>query len=68
MKKSLKLKVKLMNRVENISTNGEIAHHEQFHPLPKCFQRSSAAEASESVYMMERVNIIANNTSHEPST
>ena len=33
----------------------EIAHYEQFLLLPHCFQKSSAAEASESVYIWERV-------------
>ena len=28
---------------------GEIAHYEQFLSLPECFQKSSAAEASESI-------------------
>ena len=36
-------------------TNGEIARLEQFPLLPHCFQNSSAAEASETVYMRERV-------------
>ena len=36
-----------MNTVENIEAKGEIAQKEQFLPLPKCFQKSSAAEASE---------------------
>ena len=35
---------------------GEIAHYEQFLLLPQCFQKSSAVEMSESVYMWERVN------------
>ena len=34
---------------------GEIAHHEQFLLLPQRFQYSSAAEASEDVYMREMV-------------
>ena len=33
----------------------EIAHHEQFLLFPKYFQKTSAVEASESVYMRERV-------------
>ena len=37
---------------------GEIAHHEQFHLWPQCFQKSSAAEASESVCMWERVKLV----------
>ena len=40
---------------ENIVTKGEIARFEKFLLLPECFQRSSAAEASENVYMRERV-------------
>ena len=43
-------------KVENIVAKGEIAHHEQFLLLPQCFQKSSASEAWESVYMRERVN------------
>ena len=35
---------------------GEISHHEQFLLLPQCFQKPSAAAASESVYICERVN------------
>ena len=35
--------------------NGEIAHYEQFIHLPQCFQKLSAADASESIYMWERV-------------
>ena len=38
---------------------GEIAGFEQFLPLSQCFQKSSATEASESIYMWERVKIIA---------
>ena len=44
-----------MNRVENIVAKGEIAHHVQFFLLPQRFQKSSPAEASESVDMWERV-------------
>ena len=36
--------VKLLNRVENIVANGEIAHNEQCLLLTQCFQKSSAAE------------------------
>ena len=36
-------------------TNEEIARFEQFLPLSQCSQISPAAEASESVYMWERV-------------
>ena len=38
-----------MNKVENIVAKGETACYEQFLLLPQCFQKSSAAEASESV-------------------
>ena len=44
-----------MKKVENILANGEIARFEQFLLLPTCFQKMSAAEASESVYMWESV-------------
>ena len=47
-----------LKKVENILANGEIAHLEPFLLLPTCFQKSSAAEASESVYMWERVKVI----------
>ena len=57
--------VQLLNRVENIVANGEIAHHEQFHlyhnvvnVVKKCCQKSSAANLSESVYRWERVKEI----------
>ena len=45
----------LSNGVENIIANEEIAHDEQFIHLPQCFQKLPGAEASESVYMKERV-------------
>ena len=48
--------VQLSNRDENSVAKGEIAHHEQFLLLPECFQKLFAAEASESVYMLESVN------------
>ena len=35
----------------------EIVHHEQLILLPQYFQKLSAAEASERVYMWERINI-----------
>ena len=47
---------KIRLKVENIVSKGEIARFEQFLLLPLCFQKPSAAEASESVYMRERVN------------
>ena len=34
-------------------TNGEIAHHEQILVLSQCFQKSSAADASENAFMLE---------------
>ena len=40
----------------NSVTKGEIAHYKQFRLLPKGVQNSSAAEASESVYMWEKEN------------
>ena len=36
---------------------GEIAHYEQFINLPQWFQKSSAAEASKSICMWERVKL-----------
>ena len=35
--------------------NEEIGNYEQFLLLPLCFQKSSAVDASESIYMWERV-------------
>ena len=52
------MKVKSFKRVENIGAKREIANYEQFLLLPQCFQKSSAAEVSESVYMWERVKQI----------
>ena len=53
-----------MKNVENIVAKGGIACFEQFLLLSQCFQKSSAADASESVYMWERVksfyDILAN--------
>ena len=43
-----------MYAVENIMAKEEIAHCELFLLLPQCFQKSSAAEVSESVYMWDR--------------
>ena len=43
--------VQSLEKVENIVTKGEIAHHEQFLLLPQCFQKSSAADASNCVGM-----------------
>ena len=44
-----------MKKVENILAKGEVARFEQFLLLSQCFQKSSAAEASERVFMWERV-------------
>ena len=43
--------------MENIVAKGEIACFEQFLLLSLCFEKSSAAEASKSVYMRERVKL-----------
>ena len=42
-------------KVENTVAKGKIVRFKQFHLLEQCFQESSAAEASERVYMGERV-------------
>ena len=47
----------LMNKVVNIVEKGIIARFEHFLHLPQCFHKASAAEASESVYMRERVKV-----------
>ena len=44
---------KLLNRVENIDTNEKIAYSEQSPLLSQCFDRSFAAEVSESVCMCQ---------------
>ena len=44
----------MLNKVENIVAKGWIAHHEQFHLWPQCFQMSSAAIASKCVCRSER--------------
>ena len=49
------MKTYLLNKVENIVSKGEIACFEQFLLLSQSFQNSSAAEASASIYMWERV-------------
>ena len=51
------MKEQLLNKVANIVTVGKNAHNEQFLLLSLCFQKLSAAEASESVCMLERVKI-----------
>ena len=51
------MKVQLLNTVENILAKGNITHNEQFCPLSQCFQKLSAAEASEKVCLWERVNL-----------
>ena len=43
-------------KVENIVAKGEIARFEQFLFCHYVFKKTSAAEASESVYMRERFN------------
>ena len=53
---TLKVQLKVqLNRIENMVTKGEIACFEQFSLLSPCFQKTSAAEVSESVYIRERV-------------
>ena len=41
------MEVLLLNTLENILANEEIAQYEQFLHLSECFQKSSAAEASD---------------------
>ena len=49
------MKTYLLKRVENNVSKGEIACFEQSLLLSQSFQKSSTSEASESVYMRERV-------------
>ena len=51
-----KMKLQLLKKVENIMVYGEFAHVELFLLLRQCFQKQSAAESLESVYMWDRVN------------
>ena len=55
MKKTQNISINEGIIIENIEAKGEIARFEQFLLLSKCFQQSSGAEASESLYMWERV-------------
>ena len=49
------MKTNLWNRVNIFVSKGEIYHFEQFLLLSQSFQKLSAADASESAYMRERV-------------
>ena len=51
------MEVYLLTKVENFVAKGEIAHFGQFLLLTQCFQKSSAADASESVNMWERIKL-----------
>ena len=55
--KSLKMKVSELKRVKNFVVKGEIAHYKQFLLLTHCFQKSSAADVSESICRWERVKL-----------
>ena len=50
------MKINVLNRVENILSNGEIDCFEQFLLFSQRFQKSFAADASETVYIRDRVN------------
>ena len=50
------MRVYLLKKVGNIVAKGVIACFEQFLLLSQCFQKSSASEAVESIYMWEIVN------------
>ena len=52
----MKVQSLLLNTVENIVAKGEINRFEQFLLMSQCFQKPSAAEASEIVYMRVMVN------------
>ena len=47
---------KLSKQVENIVGKGEIAHYEQFHLFPQCFQKAYFPGASKGVIVWEWVN------------
>ena len=46
------LKVVLLNKVEIDVTNGEVDRYEQVLLFSQCFRKSSAAEASKSIYII----------------
>ena len=45
------MKVHLSNRFENIVAKGEMVHNNKVFSLSQCFQKYSAANASECVYI-----------------
>ena len=47
---------KLSKQVENTVGKGEIAHYEQFHLFPQCFQKACFPGASKGVIVWEYVN------------
>ena len=49
------LRIIFLIELKTLWQKGEIAHYEQFLLLPKCFQKSAAAEVSTFVYMWESV-------------
>ena len=54
------MKEQSLNRVENMVSKGEIACFEPFLLLCHDFKKLSAAKASESAYMRERVKRVEN--------
>ena len=47
----------LLTKFENAMAKGENAHHELFLLLQQGFQKLSAADASESIYILEGVKL-----------
>ena len=52
----ISIKNNILNRFENTVSKEEIAYPEQFLLLLRCFQKSSAVEASKYVFMWERLD------------
>ena len=50
------MKVQLLNEVASIMAKGDYAHREKFLLLPQGFQKSFAAEALNSVFLLESFN------------
>ena len=52
------MKILLLNRVENFMAKGEAARDKQYLLSPQCFQKLSAAVASNFIFNWERVKPI----------
>ena len=46
------MKEHLLNKIVKLVTKGEIAHYEKNHLLLQCFEKSSAADSSRSLFLL----------------